>query len=615
MKKFKRLLAILLCFTAFITFNTLTNYTVFAAEIEEEEISEEIDLEETAEETELDETDETDESAETDEDETDETAATRQIIPTVPFAPANAFPQGMVIPAVDMSTEVVTPMIHPTTEVVFVGIPQGVATQLFVIMANSPITNVQRLLLEDNRLAIDILNSTTTLQGAQPIPQLSTVSEVRVSQFEETVTRVVLDLPSGAEFTVTLSSDRQSVSILISQKTLQDLTFSVGENFDAIVLTGVLPANLHIQPGTGVIRFNIPNTTIPTELILDAATEGNFATHINLWQLAPTIVQLAITVNEFTDFTLLQTGLNETTINLHPTTFRNISYNFLERTFTIPRDETNFNITWQNASLVDNYHQRQAVLTLPINANDHLGFGNILITDAFLQSVNIVHNVNNTQLVFTGNQIFSLDLQETDESLVIRVLHPRQRYSRIVVLDPGHGGHDPGASRGAVLEKDLNMRIMQKVSQLIEADPNMRAYTTRNTDVFVPLADRAFFGNGMADIFVSIHHNASNNSAINGIETYFLASEMDQFRTLTSRNLADIMHRNLVSMLNSYDRGVRSANFSVLRNSTIPAVLLELGFMSNGQELARMQTEEFQWQAARAIYNSLLEAFVLVPPR
>ncbi|MCL2014893.1 MAG: N-acetylmuramoyl-L-alanine amidase [Defluviitaleaceae bacterium] len=621
MKKFLRLIAILLCFTAFVTFNTNYN-TVFAAEVEdevaeetEEETNETNETEESAEDNEVDETADNDETDndETEDDETEETDT--QQMPITPFTPPTIFPQGIVVPAVDISTEVITPAAHPTTEIVFAGMPQGAITQLFTVVATSPITNVQTLLLEDNRLAIDILNSTTALLGAQPLLPFSSISEIRVSQFEETVTRAVLDLPSGANFSVSLSPDRLMVQVLIAQNTIQNLTFSVSETFDTIVLTGVVPDNLQVSLTTGILRFNIPNTVIPYEFIIDAAADGNFAQHINLWQITPTMAQLAIAIHEFTAFTLLQTGINETTINLHPTTFRNISYDFAARTFTIPRDADNFNITWANTNLFDDYHQRRAILTLPVMANDHLGFGTKMVGDMMLQSVSILHGLNHTQLVFEGNQIFSLVFEEDEENLTIRVLHPRMRYSRIVMLDPGHGGHDPGAVRGTVRESDLNMQIMQKLQMLIDADGIIRAYTTRNTDVFVPLVERAAMGNVIADIFVSIHHNAANNAGIHGLETFFLTSEIDNFRTLTNRNLADIMHRNLLMMLGSADRGVRPANFSVLRNSHIPAVLLELGFMSNSGELARMQTEEFQWQAARAIYNSLLEAFAMIPAR
>jgi len=268
----------------------------------------------------------------------------------------------------------------------------------------------------------------------------------------------------------------------------------------------------------------------------------------------------------------------------------------------------------------DMYHQRQFILWLP-DISEHIGFGEMLVGDTLLRSLTIAHAPNSTQLIFNGNQIFTLDLQEDENYYIIRVLHPRERYPRIVIIDPGHGGRDPGAVRAGIRESDLNLNVTRKLLQLIEADGVIRAYTTRNSDVHLGetsaecLRARANFGNHIGDMFVSIHFNAANNTNAHGIETYYRESGLDAFRTLTSRRLADIMHRNKLTMLGSNDRNVRSANFAVLRYSTIPAVLLELGFMSNQAELARINTAEFQWMAAHAIYSAMLEAFAWVPER
>jgi N-acetylmuramoyl-L-alanine amidase len=172
-----------------------------------------------------------------------------------------------------------------------------------------------------------------------------------------------------------------------------------------------------------------------------------------------------------------------------------------------------------------------------------------------------------------------------------------------------------------IRETDLNMLVMEKLLHFIEADGFIRAYTTRNTDrhfdenLATDLLMRSHFSNAIGDLFISIHHNSVGSPGVHGLETYYRESPQDEFRVMPSRLLAEIMHRHLLGALGSHDREVRSANFSVLRNSNIPAVLLELGFMSNPAELARMNTPEFQWQAARAVYDALLEIFAIYTPR
>jgi len=186
---------------------------------------------------------------------------------------------------------------------------------------------------------------------------------------------------------------------------------------------------------------------------------------------------------------------------------------------------------------------------------------------------------------------------------------PRDRYSRIVTLDPGHGGSDPGAVRGTVHESNLNLIVARKLRDLLERYSDVRVYMTRDSDVFVGLVDRAALSNDVGGIFLSIHHNAATATSAHGIETYYLASSHDVGRSLTSRNFADILQRHLLARTGRSDRGVRTANFSVLRNSTNPAALVELGFMSNQSEFATLTRADYQWRAASAMFYAILEAF------
>ncbi|MCL1997725.1 MAG: N-acetylmuramoyl-L-alanine amidase [Turicibacter sp.] len=177
----------------------------------------------------------------------------------------------------------------------------------------------------------------------------------------------------------------------------------------------------------------------------------------------------------------------------------------------------------------------------------------------------------------------------------------------VVIIDPGHGGSRPGAVHGGIRESHLNLAVAQRVVSLIENNPHIVAYMTRNSDIDIGLRERSNFGNAHGNLFVSIHHNAANNRNVHGIETFFAnsGSNID----FASASFAQIMQRNLIEHLGSYDRGVKSRRFAVLRRSQIPAVLVELGFMSNQSEFSRIRTEEFQNRAAYAIYNGILEAF------
>ena|GEM_PF-352540 len=543
-----------------------------------------------------------------------------EILPPLPPS-VNRMPiSTWILPARDLSVIEIPYVSHPPTTIVDLTMPTPFDQPVFIIRASSPITAVDRMLLEDNRLVLDFPNSTTLISGAFSGSPMLPVSEVRVSQQYTDSTRVVFDLQDGIGFTVSMTYDRMAVMVTIVPEVLEGIYFEAGNGYDLVFLRGINPSALRIQPREGV--FNIHLTNAHMNVLGDFyAEDGGFVNQASASIWSPITGLVVLHVNDFTAYTLIHVGVNETIIRLQPATYRNIHYDFNNRTFRIPRTD-GFAIDTGQIRHSDLYHQQRYTLHLPINAHEHLGFGEFVIADHLLTSMQIVHMGGVTELVFNGTQIIALDMYENDYYYFIRIMHPREKYPRIVVIDPGHGGIRPGAVRGGVRESDLNLAVTRKLIQLLERDGFIRAYTTRNSDINLApdnstdLGLRPAMGNAVGDVFLSIHHNASTNLNANGVETYYFATVHDQFRNFSSRNFADILQRHKLSELGSNDRGVISRNFAVLRYSTIPAALVELGFMSNTEELARITTTEFQWQAAHALNNALRETFIVyTPPR
>ena len=299
---------------------------------------------------------------------------------------------------------------------------------------------------------------------------------------------------------------------------------------------------------------------------------------------------------------------------LPPAVPLNVRYDFAARTLHIPKFE-GFPLNIGQASHFNLYHQHQYILLLNVDASQHITFGSLIIGDALLNSIDITHGMSGTQLVFRGTQILALYITESDAYYLIRIMCPREKYPRIVVIDPGHGGERPGAVYHGVRAADLNLAVTRKLLQLIEADGFIKAYTTRNSDVNVLWADRARLGNEIGDLMITIHHNAADNLNAHGVETFYLTDEHDQFRNLTNKNFADIIQRNLLAQTGRYDREVRSESFAVLRYANIPSALVEIGFMSHQHEFTTLINPEYQLRAARGLYFALLEAFMLTPQR
>jgi N-acetylmuramoyl-L-alanine amidase len=231
---------------------------------------------------------------------------------------------------------------------------------------------------------------------------------------------------------------------------------------------------------------------------------------------------------------------------------------------------------------------------------------------------------------------------------------PRERREavaplRLIVLDAGHGGHDTGAvGPGGLQEKDLVLDVTRRVARLLEERLDVKVLLSRDTDQFVTLRDRTTYANReRADLFVSIHANAHRETASAGVETYFLSSEatdgtarqvaalensvvqlektparpsgrldavkailwdlaQSEFQQESSR-LAEVVQDSMTQSLRIPNRGVKQAGFYVLGGAAMPAVLIEIGFVTNPKEERRMKETKYRDEIARAIFAGLAE--------
>ena len=192
---------------------------------------------------------------------------------------------------------------------------------------------------------------------------------------------------------------------------------------------------------------------------------------------------------------------------------------------------------------------------------------------------------------------------------------------RSIFLDPGHGGSDPGAVSGGVREKDLTLSVYNKVSSKL-ASLGYTVLTSRNVDKDVDLVDRADQANkANADMLLSIHFNAGGRGVARGIETYYYQSQADRVpkinkenhnnaeRLERSRKLANKVQQNLLYQTGANDRGVKRASFTVLRETSIPSILVELGFIDNPEERNKIKTNEYQERLANGIVDGIVEYY------
>ena len=185
---------------------------------------------------------------------------------------------------------------------------------------------------------------------------------------------------------------------------------------------------------------------------------------------------------------------------------------------------------------------------------------------------------------------------------------------KLVVIDAGHGGKDPGSSgvyNGTTInEKDLNLSVAKRLYELLN-EANVKVKLLRDTDVYMGLQTRPQTANTLgADLFVSIHNNFCESSTVNGIEVHYdnKVGECDTYG-ITSKELAAYLQQEMLSDIGFSDRGVKSSpELAVLNGTVMPAVIIEGGFLSNPDNLAYMVTADFIEEYAQAAAKGIIEA-------
>lgn len=220
-------------------------------------------------------------------------------------------------------------------------------------------------------------------------------------------------------------------------------------------------------------------------------------------------------------------------------------------------------------------------------------------------------NPDVTRLVFElkSGALYEVSLSSNKKTINVDTYIPNldDAYkNRVIVLDPGHGGPDPGAiGANGTQEKNVTLDIAKRVNKLLKAQ-GADVIMARGSDTDVSLSARTDIANkNKADIFVSIHINAHTDRSIGGTTTYIYNGSSGTARIQESNKLASSIQTELVKSLGLRDIGVKSANFAVVRTSNMPAVLIELAFISNKNEEKLLNTDSFKNKSAEAIVKGI----------
>ena len=199
-----------------------------------------------------------------------------------------------------------------------------------------------------------------------------------------------------------------------------------------------------------------------------------------------------------------------------------------------------------------------------------------------------------------------VNLPDKKQDVISSIIMPSSMLSRdihkkLIVLDPGHGGGDHGAIRGNINEKDITLDVAKRVRTLLEKK-GYEVFMTREIDETLSLQERVEISeNLIPDLFISIHVNSSNSETPNGLETHYYKEN--------SLNLAKTVHASMLNNVQANNRGLFKSKFYVINHTTAPAILLEIGFMSNPIERVQLITELRKQATAKAIAEGIDDYF------
>jgi len=301
------------------------------------------------------------------------------------------------------------------------------------------------------------------------------------------------------------------------------------------------------------------------------------------------------------------------TVSISKTYSIKYSSDYTEKPIAIPLFD---NLNLEDIRVEDMYYEGKLAVYIPGNHINEYKNNAIVNHYSAVTGIELALNSSNeTALVFSTSKILAGRTEIRNNTLYLSFVNPREAYAKIVVIDPGHGGYDPGAIREKINESDLNLSIAYEYTRDLFADSDIKVYYTRVNDKFVSLDDRAAFASKVgADFFVSIHQNTFTTDAKKGISVYYSSDNKNVGAAgLTGKLMAGVLLERMSEKLELKNSGRLNQRLSVTTYNTVPAALVELAFMSNPDDLARLKDEKFRKEAGQALFDTIVEIFEAYP--
>lgn len=484
------------------------------------------------------------------------------------------------------------------------------AAQNFVIATTGSFNRCEEIYVGDNKVVLDFYGATNGLATNISTTNSPFVTAIRTAQHKadngETYTRVVFDLTGKMEYKVTPNAAKNQVTLAFEQVEIKSITSSHSGNRETVTINASGATGATVTTMQDPYRTVIDMPGVKADGIADIIdTDGlEYVSEVRTGWMNGTTFRVVVEASDLTQMTWKEEN-GKLTVTVEKSTLENLSYDDSTNTLTLKKVRNiNTGSIKHNDAYLDGYYE----LTLPGDYSDVYGYGTLNVNTGQIKSFAISNRGGNTVIRFNQNIISAYTIKDTGSAYEITAKNPQQVYGKVLLLDAGHGGNDPGTSGNGLTEKTMTLTMVKKVKTYVENNSDIKVYLTRDDDSRPANADRAKTANQIADLMVSIHMNAGTASA-SGTETLYAAHKNDGNGTLTSLQAAQAVQSRLYTALQTNNRGVKSRpDLLILNSTTVPAILIETCFLSNPGDALKISQAAYQDAAAKAIGDGIIYA-------
>ncbi|MDF2821721.1 MAG: hypothetical protein K0R15_2162 [Clostridiales bacterium] len=496
----------------------------------------------------------------------------------------------------------------------------------YVIYTSSPITNVN---LDKTDNILDIEFTKVSFEQIKEYPKVveGLIDNVELSTKGKNNSLLKIELAnSEIQGTMNLSEDRKIVTINILENYIYGLTVGNDKEGDYIQLETVWEPSIEIleEKMNSSLLLCLPYTN--TDLKIESSNLGdNILSIVN--EKNKNLLTIKLELKSIPEYEVKVKG-NKVTIRLKqkektedavkPGEFglivikksegislKNLTENadIIKKQLEISFDKK---IDKQDIYYADGY-EYEIVTT----KNKQISVNQVINRSNAGRNIAVSNNGEETRFTMIFDNYLEYIYSEDKDYIYIKPVTPREKYDKIVVIDPGHGGvSSPGAVYNNVIEQAVNLSYAMKLKKLTDAQEKIKFYYLRFEDIDVSLDDRIAISNGInPDMFISMHCNANDYSYVKGTEVYYSTTLPDSDK-LSGEDLAKLVYDDLAKNLDSPGRGaLETEDYRVVIKASVPAILIELGYMTNDSDLKRLSDEEFLKKAADSLYNSILTVY------